>query len=284
MSINLHHECQEYHELDGSEVIYDVLKNQPPANWFFQIKQDGIWCSLVISNGEIRYYSKTGQLKHIANYNPELFPLGHSVLIGEFMFGSQRSTDPTVAGKFFCFDCVIADGQTISSGSYSARYRLAQSIIDRIADPRFEIVRCYSMEKYAEILTLLQDKVEGFIFRSWKQPYSDKLYKFKFEVEDDFIVTGMVEGLGKHAGRMGALMLSQHDPDTGKLVYVQNVGGGFNDVERHAWWQRKDSTYGTIVLVRGKGRFSDGALRHPTFLAIRTDKDPSKCIIKRTSR
>lgn len=278
--------CQDYKELDSSQSIFDHLKDKPVADHFFQIKQDGIWCQLNVANGKIQYVSKTRQVKHETDYQPELVHTGPHILIGEYMFGSQRSQDPTVAGKFYCFDCTFTDGTDVSTAPYASRYRLAQSVIDRLADPRFEMVRCYKLGQYPEFLTLLQDKAEGFVFRSWRATYFSPLFKYKFEVEDDFVVTGMVGGLGKHAGRMGALELSQYDPATGKLTYVQNVGGGFSDGDREWWWHNfvLHAPNSMVVLVRGKGRFDGGALRHPDFIRLRTDKLPTDCILKRTSR
>jgi ATP-dependent DNA ligase len=276
--------CQVYKEVDSAEQVYDELKNQSLGDHFFQIKQDGIWGRCVFDGkGNFFIYSKTGMLKYSSRYETELFMCEPTVLIGEFMYGSQRAQNPAVKGKFYVFDCVYSDGQDVSHSGYAQRYRLASSYVERLGLPMFDLCRCYSMNKFGEFVLTMKDGVEGFVIRNWRHTFYQPLLKFKFQVEDDFVVTGIVEGKGKHEGRMGALQLSQYDSQD-QLVYVQDVGGGFSDEQRDEWWSKRHSipVYPWVVLVRGKGRFDSGALRHPEYITLRDDKAPSQCILKRT--
>jgi bifunctional non-homologous end joining protein LigD len=48
----------------------------------------------------------------------------------------------------------------------------------------------------------------------------------------EVIVCGYRPGQGRIAGRMGGLALGAHDPDTGELVYIGDVGTGFSEADR----------------------------------------------------
>lgn len=65
---------------------------------------------------------------------------------------------------------------------------------------------------------------EGMVLR--EMDGKGKLFKVKPKETYDVSVTGMIEGTGKHKGRMGALLTSK-----GK------VGTGFTDEERERWWE-----------------------------------------------
>jgi ATP-dependent DNA ligase len=284
-------ECQKYEELAGPDEVYKkVIDGGPPAfdqlpsDWLIQLKYDGIWAQVVIEHGKYYVYSKTGQQKKVAFLTQQglaLAPELQTILIGEYMFGSQWSTHPERAGKLYVFDCLVCEGRDISSLPYKDRYRAAVSATLQLGQP-FNILPCYSISKLGEFWTTLQDQTEGFIIRRWSSLWNVTLFKLKFEVEDDFVVTGFVEGKGKHEGRLGAIQLSQYE--NGELKYVQDVGGGFTDQERIDFWREREAGIGKVLLVRGKGRFNTGALRHPNFIRIRHDKLPAECLLKRQSK
>ena len=78
----------------------------------------------------------------------------------------------------------------------------------------------------------------------------------------DVPVTGIIEGTGKHKGRMGALMTP-----------MGKVGTGFSDLERLAWWgTTSQNTIGKIIEVECMKLTPDGKFRHPRFVRIRPDK------------
>jgi ATP-dependent DNA ligase len=79
-------------------------------------------------------------------------------------------------------------------------------------------------------------------------------------------VTEIIEGTGKHKGRMGALMTP-----------MGKVGTGFTDQERKEWWGRKallgnHPTLAWLIEVECMQLTPDGKFRHPRFLRIRYDK------------
>lgn len=110
---------------------------------------------------------------------------------------------------------------------------------------------------------------EGVILRKPGSPYSGRrsgdMLKVKGYLDAEAVVTGIVPGKGKHAGRMGALKVK--DDVTG-VEY--RVGTGFSDVERdHA---AKVFPKGTLITVAFMERTKTGKPRHPRFIRIRSDR------------
>jgi ATP-dependent DNA ligase len=200
------------------------------------------------------------------------------------MFGSQWSQHPSRKGLLFIFDCPFFEGVDISGQPYEARYRKVLSACAPLGK-LFQPVPCYSILNLGGVWLEIERKQshEGVILRRWDSPLNTTLFKLKREVEDDFVILDMVEGKGKHEGRMGALKLGQYNPSTLVLEYVCDVGGGFDDLTRRSFWDGKQQIVGQVCLVRGKGRFESGAIRHPNFVRLRCDKLPTQCILKRIS-
>lgn len=279
--------CQDYEELSSPDD--DKIKEMvagAPSETLLQLKYDGIWAKVVIDENCGRVFSKTGQLKATIPIDPTLpgFPTSTTVLLGEYMYGSQWSQHPSRKGLLYIFDCPFLDGIDISGQPYETRYRKALSCCSTLGKP-FQPVPCYSILNLGGIWLEIEKRQshEGVILRRWDSPFNTQLYKLKREVEDDFIILDMVEGKGKHEGRMGALKLGQFNPATGQVEYVCDVGGGFDDLTRRSFWDGKKQIVGQVCLVKGKGRFESGAIRHPNFVRLRCDKLPNQCILKRTS-
>ncbi|UGA46839.1 hypothetical protein HU230_0012650 [Bradyrhizobium quebecense] len=114
------------------------------------------------------------------------------------------------------------------------------------------------------IKTLLKSIVaagyEGLVLRQ-----GDVWLKVKPIETYDVPVTGVFEGEGKHAGRMGYL--------TTPMGYV---GTGFTDEEREWWWTNRYPVTrwapAKTIEVECMKLTDDGKFRHPRFLHIRIDK------------
>ena len=94
--------------------------------------------------------------------------------------------------------------------------------------------------------------------------------KLKPFIEVSLAVTAVEEGTGKNVGRLGALVCE--GDDDGRSIVV-NVGSGFSDDDRIAYWENADSIIGDIVEVRADAitQNQDGtySLRFPRFLRFR---------------
>lgn len=105
---------------------------------------------------------------------------------------------------------------------------------------------------------------EGLVLRQ-----GDKWLKVKPVETYDVPVTGIIEGTGKHKGRMGALMTP-----------MGKVGTGFTDKEREWWWT--EAFAAPLGKIIGAPSYTievscmqltpDGKFRHPRFERIRYDK------------
>lgn len=126
----------------------------------------------------------------------------------------------------------------------------------------------------AEEIELLREEarltgVEGYVL---KQQHWAGWTRIKVVSTADCEVIGWIPGTGKHAGRMGALLLA-----AGRTV-VGKVGTGFTDRDR----ERPPSDWvGRVVEVAFQSVAAAGRLQHPRFLRLRPDKSPSDCSVDR---
>ena len=94
--------------------------------------------------------------------------------------------------------------------------------------------------------------------------------KLKPFIEVSLTVTAIEEGTGKNVGKLGAFVCE--GVDDGKDICV-NVGSGFSDDNREAYWTARDEVVGKVVEVRADAitQNQDGtySLRFPRFLHFR---------------
>jgi len=96
--------------------------------------------------------------------------------------------------------------------------------------------------------------------------------KLKPYIEVSLTVIAVEEGTGRNLGKLGALICEGED--SGKRIKV-NVGSGFSDSDRNAYWLARQQVVGQIVEVRAdaatKSQDSEAtwSLRFPRFLRFR---------------
>jgi DNA ligase-1 len=94
--------------------------------------------------------------------------------------------------------------------------------------------------------------------------------KLKPFIEVSLTVTAVEEGTGRNVGKLGALVCKGEDD--GRDIVV-NVGSGFSDADRDAYWTHREEVVGKIVEVRADAvtQNQDGtySLRFPRFLRFR---------------
>ncbi|WCE28435.1 hypothetical protein [Vibrio sp. SCSIO 43137] len=108
---------------------------------------------------------------------------------------------------------------------------------------------------------VMADGHEGLVLRRLK----DGVWiKVKGEQTYDVKVTGMKEGNGKHAGKLGSL-----------LTAYGSVGTGFSDEEREEFMKlhAEGKLVGTLIEVECMDITAKGKFRHARFKCVRTDKD-----------
>lgn len=97
---------------------------------------------------------------------------------------------------------------------------------------------------------------EGLILRQ------DNIWlKVKPEETHDVLITNIIEGKGRNAGRMGAVRTP-----------MGKVGIGFTDIERQLVWDNQQHYLDSMIEVSCMQLTADGKFRHPRFVRFRSDK------------
>jgi len=127
------------------------------------------------------------------------------------------------------------------------------------AEEAWKLAKQYSKQGY-----------EGAVIKNLDAPYGFKRtrdwLKLKFEDTTEVTIIDFQEGTGRNAGRLGAFICKTEDG-----VEV-NVGGGFSDVQRTKFWERRNSLLAQTIEVKFQEQTKDGSLRFPVFVRIREDK------------
>jgi len=114
------------------------------------------------------------------------------------------------------------------------------------------------------LASYVSEGYEGVMLRHPKAAYehcrSYGLLKYKRFKTIEGVVVGRTEGEGKHKGRLGALTVAH--PGGGAEV---DVGTGFTDAEREAWWNRAD-WYGVRIVIKYQELSRYGVPRFPIFV------------------
>jgi len=98
---------------------------------------------------------------------------------------------------------------------------------------------------------------------------SDSLLKVKPFKSADLVITDMIEGKGKYAGKLGALVCTGEVEGTSIEV---EVGSGFTDEQREEFWKHKKWYIGHVVEIKYQNA-SKKSIRFPVFMRLRLDKE-----------
>jgi len=127
----------------------------------------------------------------------------------------------------------------------------------------------------------VQQGYEGIMIKDpnglWQGKRSTAWLKQKPYIEVSLTVTGVEEGTGRNAGRLGAVICQGED--SGRQITV-NCGSGFSDSDRTELWLAPESLLGQVVEVRADAitQNQDGSysLRFPRFKTFRGFKRGEK--------
>jgi ATP-dependent DNA ligase len=166
---------------------------------------------------------------------------------------------------------------------YGTRWESLSVLVDKHKPSKVSLVQSWEVENYETAQALFEDLLhrgeEGIILKDksgvWEDKRAKHQIKFKGELECDLEITEVVEGTGKYAGRLGAVVCCSR-PTDGISITV-SVGSGFNDDHRTNLWAVRDSLVGKIVAVkynmRSKNKAGEESLFLPIFVEVRDDKD-----------
>ncbi|WP_114973827.1 DNA ligase [Rhodoferax ferrireducens] len=153
-----------------------------------------------------------------------------------------------------------------SSGRFGERAARVVSVVGTAGVPWLQAIEQAHVPDRAtlqrQLLQLTRDGAEGLVLHradaEWTPGRSDALRKLKPLPDEDARVMAYLPGKGRHAGRMGALMLEMANGQRFAL------GTGFNDVQRDT-----PPPVGSFVTYRYRDRTPNGLPRFASFLRVR---------------
>lgn len=262
----------EKYKPQGNDVTLDYARQ---SYRYIMLKMDGWWSVCECTGGTGTIYSKSMDRLFQFPVPDQL----NTILVGEFLFGTNRAITSGKYQTFHAFDKVM------SNESYMTRYGRAREDVDiysKWIHDNPQLVRNTRRMYYVDIYDIAyldyfldyikRNDIEGLVFRNDKDQNYLSRYKPKFT--QDYVCMGYLEGKGKYEGLLGSILGGKYID--GKLTQVIAVGGGFTDTMRIDYW--KQNNIGRVFEAEGRQLFPTGSLRHPTFLRWREDKTAEECI------
>lgn len=150
-------------------------------------------------------------------------------------------------------------------GSFAERAQRIQTLLTEANQPWLQAVTQNRLPDRASLQALLKQTVkeggEGLVLHHanalWSPGRSDALHKLKPMPDEEARVVAHLPGKGRHAGRMGALLLAL--PDGQQFA----LGTGFSDTQRAA-----PPPVGSTVTYRYRDRTPKGLPRFASFLRV----------------
>ena len=254
-------------------------------------KLDGIRCFAIVENSEVKLFARSGKL--ITNFDKtigkDLHVLGDGCYDGELMgedFTSlmrqaYRKENVNTAGTYLSlFDYLpISEWRSHEATmTCDERYNELVKRVNRVENQRDSVFikvidRFYCEVDYDKIKKLhddfVRDGFEGAMIKYLDAPYKFgrgfEVMKMKVFHDVDLPIQALLEGTGKHAGKLGSVKVLFNG------VEVQ-IGSGFSDDLREAIWNDPDSFTGRLIEIRYQEVTQDGSLRFPTFVCFRNDR------------
>jgi bifunctional non-homologous end joining protein LigD len=291
-----------------------TLTTTPPegSEWVHEIKYDGYRAIAAIAGADCRLYTRSGQdwTEKFATIAASLRQLhvGSALLDGEIValdkhgrssFGRlQRGLkEGKIKLTYYVFDILQLDGRDLRDEPLRRRKQILRELLQGAPDAiRYsEDVAGRGDEVLAQACRL---GLEGIISKDVDKPYVSRRapswLKIKCLGNEEFVIGGYRVS-DKKGRSFASLLLGEFVGD--KLHYRGRVGTGFDTKDldelgaRFAKLRRKTSPFVDIPRAIGRDacwveprlvaqiafteRTTDGLLRHPAFLGLRSDK-PAK--------
>ncbi len=288
--------------------------------WSWEIKLDGYRLMARIDGGRIKLITRGGHdwsakmpalvralhalsLKS-AWLDGEIVVIGKNGLPDFNALQNAFDRSRTEAIDYFLFDLPYLEGCDLRAVPLVQRRQLLKQLLDQRPHEHLRFSADFDAEAGAILESARRMGLEGVIAKRKDAPYESRRtetwLKLKNKLRQEFVVAGYTDRAGGEA-EIGSLLLGVHD-DRGQLVYVGNVGTGWNakvaadlkqrlrkievdaspfgdePLRRHRWAVRDPAARHFVepTLV-AEVEFSDwtpdAQVRHAKYLGLRVDKD-----------
>ncbi len=300
-----------------------ALTTAPPRgdDWLFEIKWDGVRAICFVDRESVRLLSRTGH--SCEKQYPELSVISHYIAADQAILdGEIAALDETGVARFeliqpriaqsdpnsvahlarsrpvvyFAFDLLYLNGYDLRQVALIERKRLLETILTPA--PPLRLSEHFPGAGKAMLDAARETGVEGIVAKHANSRYesrrSNEWLKMKIVQRQEFIICGFTTG---ERDPFGALVLGLYD--RGKLIWVGNVGTGFDQktlaflhqqleplrvpgtpfpdapkVARDVTWVKPE----LVAEVKFANWTGDSKLRAPVYLGLRPDADPSDCV------
>jgi ATP-dependent DNA ligase len=242
-----------------------------------ELKMDGIWGCMHISDGKYTIYSRTGKVKQ----EGDIIHSNEYILLGEFMKGSHWGHKMGFDGHFFAFDCLKNRKELHKLQLKTRRKHMQKVLTDLVVmNGNHGWIRPLMNYPITEAYYLWRDQVmrkgyEGLVAKKSNSFYGDvdAWARIKKTTEIDYMCIGFepADKDSKYAGQVGAVTGSLVD----KPCKVQC--SGLSDKQRLLFTADPDTYLGRVFTATGHGWFPSGSVRHPKFSKWRDDKGMLEC-------
>lgn len=286
----------------------------PGDEWLYEVKYDGYRIVAFVEGGRARLVTRNGndytaRFPAIARSLEDWAAGRAMVLDGELVvtdedgrtdFQALQGFLREPAGKrpaYVAFDLLALDGDDLRDRPLVERKQLLEELLqDAPDDIRYSVHVRGNGE--ASFRAACEQHLEGVVGKRADAPYrgvrNGDWIKLKCGNEQEFVVGGYTRSSKRERG-ISSLLLGLYEGD--RLAYAGRVGSGLSEPiarellaafeglerpdapfsdppkprsgERVAWLDPR-----VIVQVKFAERTEDGLLRHPSYLGMRTDKDP----------
>jgi DNA ligase D-like protein (predicted ligase) len=200
---------------------------------------------------------------------------------------------------YYLFDVLWADGEDVRTLPIRRRKQLLRRLLSFSGPIRYVSHRTQNGEEY--YARACARGWEGLVVKRGDAPYRSgrtrDWLKFKCQTNQEFVIGGYTDPKGSRIG-FGALLLGYYDSG-GKLTYAGKVGTGFDDATLASLartlsrLERTSPPFDRGPVPRtgvhwvepqlvGQVAFSEwtnaGQLRHPRFVGLRRDKEPTSVV------
>ena len=268
-----------FRELHLSEINIEELEAE--GYDMVQLKMDGIWGTMSMSNGEYTIHSRTGKLKAKNSLRDwecaAAYDSKETILLGEYMKGSHWGHKMDIDGNFYAFDCIKRNGVDLRNQPYKSRLAVMDGILNTESFGFVYPLYTHPISMWKEIWDdeVCKQAYEGLVFKKSESSYHDSKAwaRLKAEVEIDYfcIAMGDADPESKYAGKVGSVIGTLVD----KVCAVKC--GGLSEDLRNEFTEHPEKYIAQVFTAKGNGWYPSGAIRHPKFLRWRDDKDMDDC-------